>query len=702
MTAQADEYVYDWRDVQPPAPDDPANVVLVDDLAVTFNAADRPSIEVQFARALTVADDGRPVIIDYRPNASGDNNRATGGAILAEHVRHLTTLRPVALQKDPPGGRNPIDHTEDLPTGANRFAPGHVEFPFPLSTGDNDLHWMRLIYIGDHIDDMDGSFGAGATTITVDNPAGFVVDRNYWIVGPISGGGCTETYHSEKVTVTAIGTPNADDLTVVRGLDGTGLANNCAWVSGADIIEDDKRTFILAATNDDQDSGDFTFTLLSQGVGGSGGGGSGSGGLSTVSTDGTLRGDGSSGSPLSVAHPLPATATDNQIARYDSATSSWLAEDQSAGAVSTDATIDGDGTGGDPLSIPNPLPAGTSADQIPRWDAANSEWTAEALHTGSSIDGVGTLADPLVVDVHDVIESLNEHIRWHTDSTNTTTKGATVCNIFTTGPVPLSVTHTSWNISGIPANNQRRYRARLYRLNDNNTIAGKIADSNEFDFAAGTEHFLYFDSDGVSIPTNSRVGVCASRTIGGNDSATYLSVGAEDSTSPTASYTDADEDWIRHGWGEYESLDPQTGDSTATHDTDDDADIYGEMRIYYKRTIDHGQLVGDGTVDIDHLNDDVIARILPASPTDGQYARYNATDQAWEAVNAPTGSGRPTVVTIYDGTGGTNRTPDQWHFITLDANADISDYEGEDELRIIFYGTGGRQVKRFPCSCCKA
>ena len=99
---------------------------------------------------------------------------------------------------------------------------------------------MRLIYIGDHIDDMDGSFGAGATTITVDNTAGFVAGRNYWIVGPISGGGCTPTYHSEKVTVTEIGTPNADDLTVVRDVDGTGLANNCQWVSGADFIEDDK------------------------------------------------------------------------------------------------------------------------------------------------------------------------------------------------------------------------------------------------------------------------------------------------------------------------------------------------------------------------------------------------------------------------------------------------------------------------------
>ena len=282
--AEPAHYEYSWTEAVP-VPVLPENETLVDDLEVTFNAANRPSIEVQFSRELLEADDGRPIIIDYRPNASGGNNRAAGGTILAEHVRHLTTLRPVALQKDPPGGRNPIDHTVDLPTGANRFAPGHVEFPFPLSTGDNDLHWMQLIYIGDHIDDMDGAFGAGTTTITVNNTAGFVVDRNYWIVGPVSGGGlCTDTYHSEKVTVTAVGTPNADDLTVVRGVDGTDLANNCQWVSGADMIEDDKTTFILAATNDDQDSGDFTFTLLSQGVGGQteqAGAGSG-GGFSTT------------------------------------------------------------------------------------------------------------------------------------------------------------------------------------------------------------------------------------------------------------------------------------------------------------------------------------------------------------------------------------------------------------------------------------
>ena len=289
--AEADHYEYSWTEAVP-VPVLPANETLVDDLEVTFNAANRPSIEVKFSRALTAADDGRPVIIDYRPNAAGHNNRAVGGEILAEHVRHLTTLRPVALQKDPPGGRNPIDHTEDLPTGAGRISPGHIEFPFPLSSGDNDLHWMRLLYIGDHIDDMDGSFGSSATTITVNNPDDIVAGRNYWIVGPVSGGGCTESYHSERVTVTAIGDPNNDDLTVVRGLDSTDLPNACTWVSGADIIEDDKRTFILAATNDDQDSGNFTFTLLSRGSGSAGGSGDDSGGSGDITAITTPTGSG--------------------------------------------------------------------------------------------------------------------------------------------------------------------------------------------------------------------------------------------------------------------------------------------------------------------------------------------------------------------------------------------------------------------------
>ena len=281
VTAQPDEYRYDWRDVMPPVPADPGNAVLVDNETYTWTAANRPGQEVHFSRALTAADDGRPVLIDYRPNAAGSDNRAAGAVILSEHIRHLTTLRPMMLQKTA-GGDTPIDHTIDLPTSR----PGSIEFPFPISSGGNERRWMRMYYIGDHVDDLDGSFGTGTgtTTLTLDSTTGITTDTDYWISGPVEGGGCTLTRHDEKVTVTAIGTPNADDITVIRGVDGTTISDDdCdTFASGADFIEDNKTTFVLAATHDDQDSGDFTFTLLARGVGASGSGGGGAPDVTTI------------------------------------------------------------------------------------------------------------------------------------------------------------------------------------------------------------------------------------------------------------------------------------------------------------------------------------------------------------------------------------------------------------------------------------
>ena len=277
VVAVPDDYTYFWRFVVPPAAAFPSNVALVDDGTYTWTGANHPGQEVHFSRALTEADDGRPVLIDYRPNAAGSDNRAAGAVILSEHIRHLTTLRPMMLQKTG-GGDTPIDHTIDLP--AHR--PGSIEFPFPISSGGNERRWMRMYYIGDHVDDLDGSFGTGTgtTTLTLDSTTGITTDTDYWISGPVEGGGCTLTRHDEKVTVTAIGTPNPDDITVIRGVDGTTISDDdCdTFASGADFIEDNKTTFVLAATHDDQDSGDFTFTLLAQGVGGSGSGGESGGG----------------------------------------------------------------------------------------------------------------------------------------------------------------------------------------------------------------------------------------------------------------------------------------------------------------------------------------------------------------------------------------------------------------------------------------
>ena len=268
--ADPDHYEYSWIPaVTPSVLED--NVTLVDDEEFTFNSANKPSTEMHFSEALEAADDGRPVLIDYRPNAAGSDNRAAGAVILSEHIRHLTTLRPMMLQKTG-GGDTPIDHTVDLP--AHR--PGSIEFPFPISSGGNERRWMRMYYIGDHVDDLDGALDLepDATTLTLNSTTGITTDTDYWISGPVDGVGCTFDRYDEKVTVTAIGTPNDDDITVIRGVDGTTISDNdCrTFVSGADFIEDNKTTFVLSATHDDQDSGNFTFTQLAQGTGGSGGG----------------------------------------------------------------------------------------------------------------------------------------------------------------------------------------------------------------------------------------------------------------------------------------------------------------------------------------------------------------------------------------------------------------------------------------------
>ena len=48
----------------------------------------------------------------------------------------------------------------------------------------------------------------------------------------------------------------------------------------------------------------------------------------------------------------------------------------------------------------------------------------------------------------------------------------------------------------------------------------------------------------------------------------------------------------------YQHIDPAIGASTHSHGTD----IRGNIKIFYTLIIDHGNLVGDGTVDAAHLN----------------------------------------------------------------------------------------------------
>ena len=288
-----------------------------------------------------------------------------------------------------------------------------------------------------------------------------------------------------------------------------------------------------------------------------------------------------------------------------------------------------------PDHFPGPLTA--NADQLMRFDTTTAAWTARDLVTGDSIDGIGTQGDPLVVNTHDVIERLAEHVRYfHGGAQDATDRGSTVCQVYVTGPYQYGVTHIRVGIDA-PATGAH-YRGRLYTLQDNNVIAAKLADTPERAFSTGGQsHYLYFDSHGVTVEDNTRIAVCVSRTRVSADTQTRLYFGAEDADSPEVSYPDADEDFDLRGWAQYTAVDPAVGNSTHAHDTDGNATIHGNIEIYYTRTVNHGHLVGDGNVDLDHLNADVTARLLPASPNDDQIARYDSSASAWVAEDLPAG-----------------------------------------------------------------
>ena len=241
---------------------------------------------------------------------------------------------------------------------------------------------------------------------------------------------------------------------------------------------------------------------------------------------------------------------------------------------------------------------------------------ADQLATDTTLDFTG---DTLGVSVQHVIEHSSERIRYVTDASNYSTRGATVMQIFNTGPFTYRVTHINWDLDA--PNTGIRAQCRLYTLHDNNTVDEKLGDTAARTFSErGSGHYLYFPEGGILVPPNSRVGVAFSRTDQSSDSACFLHSGAQQANSPERSYNNAQEDWEYLGWGEYEHTDPSPGDGTVSHDTDGNADVYGNANIHYSLVIDHGQIVGDGTVDETHINSE--------NGTEGQVLLANDNDRA--------------------------------------------------------------------------
>ena len=234
-----------------------APVTLVDDQTLDFWGTVDGAVgeEIHFSRALTEEDDNRFVTYSSRywddsGSDPGDSFRSAGRVFHGRDLRRLVAAGPTPVEKDdngvPGGGRDPIDHTAAVEDGGLR---GGIDMTFTL--GQETA--CRLIYLGDHIDDVQGALQEDVTTFSVNNSAGFVIGREYWIVGEHES---TTDIQFEKVRLTGI---SGDDLTVEREIDGTDAGGT--FGTGADVIEDNGTTFAFQSLGTEFADANIVFSL---------------------------------------------------------------------------------------------------------------------------------------------------------------------------------------------------------------------------------------------------------------------------------------------------------------------------------------------------------------------------------------------------------------------------------------------------------
>ena len=149
--------------------------------------------------------------------------------------------------------------------------------------------------------------------------------------------------------------------------------------------------------------------------------GGGTAAAGTVSSNATLTGDGTSGSPLGVTNPFSAA----DEARLDQLTNAFI-QAQARAAISIAGSLTGDGTSGSPFAVANPF---TSADEQ-RLDTLTDTYLDER-----SRDAVGTAlveGDGIEIDVDDDANTITisaDHQHSHT-STHTRRLGVSTDTTF--------------------------------------------------------------------------------------------------------------------------------------------------------------------------------------------------------------------------------------------------------------------------------
>ena len=237
-------------------------------------------------------------------------------------------------------------------------------------------------------------------------------------------------------------------------------------------------------------------------------------------------------------------------------------------------------------------------------------------------------AKNLGVNVQDVIEHLQERIRYYTSGNNySSDAGASVGQAYNTSAYRKRITKVEVDFD--PLVGADSFLVRLDELESNNEIKEKLFTSNTrsgpFGAGSGVRSFTFHDANGdpgVVIEKSIRLGILLSRLGDDSDSAVAAVHGSEASNSPNETYDDASTDFELVNGIVYNHINPGVGASTHSHDTQ----IRGNIKIFYELILDHGNLVGDGTVNAAHINS--------GTATDGEVLTADGSGGAdWEAAS---------------------------------------------------------------------
>ena len=306
------------------------------------------------------------------------------------------------------------------------------------------------------------------------------------------------------------------------------------------------------------------------------------------------------------------------------------------------------------------------------------------------------------VNLHDVVEHLQESIRYYTDGinyANISNTGHSAGQIYATGPFPTTISHIQAQLGpliGFPF-----FVATIYRVSSGRIIEAQLGRSHPFSPQSNNPHTWSFITDdnpvGVPIPTDSHIAILFHNSTSGVE--LEMRQGTEASDSPGKSYQDADNDFRMVNSAVYEHSTPSVGDDTEQHGDADD--IRGNIKIFYVATYDHGNFIGNGNVNAAHIDSE--------SATDGQVLTADgAGAAAWE--DAPTGPGGGTgavlsgntTETLFDNRATTETAlsvfagaPDWGRTLDFGFSRALVEADDDKDLRIRFQITQGGQIRHF-------